>query len=320
MTIDIDSSGRPSPAEPAVALTPPADDPLGDEIAELCAHINAATYRLLSLLRRYDEQGLWEGCRSCAHWLSWRTGISLGPAREKMRVARCLPSLPLISAALSKGEISYSKVRALTRVATAGNEAELLTFARHGTTAHVERLVRGWRRLEMADACQEARAARRGLSLYLTDDGDYQIRGRLTCSRRCSSWCTPSRDRPLEHCPPRCRPLRHRPWRQNSPWSPRRARAFQLKRLRGSAATRRWSRSRGERTVRCSMSGAASAPSVGGCARRWMRATAGAGSPDANRACAHRPTTSGTGPRAARRRWREGGEGGGDRAGPAEAG
>ncbi len=179
MTTDIDSSGPASPAEPAAVLTPPADDPLGNEIAELCAHINAATYRLLSLLRRYDEEGLWEGCRSCAHWLSWRTGISLGPAREKMRVARCLPSLPLISGALAKGELSYSKVRALTRVATADNEAELLTFARHGTTAHVERLVRGWRRLEAADAGEEARAARRGLSLYLTDEGDYQIRGRL---------------------------------------------------------------------------------------------------------------------------------------------
>ena len=179
MTTDLDPIGPASPAEPAAVLTPPADDPLGDEIAELCAHINAATYRLLSLLRRYDEEGLWEGCRSCAHWLSWRTGISLGPAREKMRVARCLPSLPLISRALARGELSYSKVRALTRVATADNEAELLTFARHGTTAHVERLVRGWRRLEANDAGEEARAARRGLSLYLTDEGDYQIRGRL---------------------------------------------------------------------------------------------------------------------------------------------
>ena len=69
----------------------PADDPLGDRIAALCAHINAATYRLLTLLRAYDEEGLWQGCRSCAHWLSWRTGISLGPAREKVRVARRLP-------------------------------------------------------------------------------------------------------------------------------------------------------------------------------------------------------------------------------------
>lgn len=157
-----------------------SDDPLGDRIAALCAHINAATHRLLTLLRTYDEEGRWQGCRSCAHWLSWRTGISLGPAREKVRVARCLPSLPLISAALEKGEISYSKVRALTRIATADNEAELLAFADHGTTAHVERMVREWRRLDRSDDCQAARAERRGLSLHLADDGSYEIRGRLS--------------------------------------------------------------------------------------------------------------------------------------------
>ena len=165
-------------ADPGTNL--PSDDPLGDQIAALCAHINAATYRLLTLLRVYDEEGRWQGCRSCAHWLSWRTGISLGPAREKVRVARTLPSLPLISAALAKGEISYSKVRALTRIATADNEAELLSFAYHGTTSHVERMVREWRRLDRSDDCQAARAERRGLALYLADDGNYEIRGQLS--------------------------------------------------------------------------------------------------------------------------------------------
>ena len=153
------------------------DDPLGDEIAALCAHISVATCRLLNLLRVFDEEERWRGHRSCAHWLSWRTGISLGPAREKVRVARCLHCLPRISEAFAVGEISYSKVRALTRVATADNEDELLTFANHGTTAHVERLVREWRRLDRGDECGTDRAARRGLSLHLAEDGDYEIRG-----------------------------------------------------------------------------------------------------------------------------------------------
>ncbi len=185
-----DDPGPPAPAADIPSHDPrPGDDPLGDRIAALCAHIDAAVHRLLTLLQVYDEQGQWQGCRSCAHWLSWRTGISLGPAREKVRVARRLPSLPLISAALAKGEISYSKVRALTRIATAGNEAELLTFARHGTTAHAERLVRQWRRLDRTDA-SEADAAgpadpadpaeHRGLSLHLADDGNYEIRGHLS--------------------------------------------------------------------------------------------------------------------------------------------
>ncbi len=158
------------------------DDPLGDEIAELSAHIDAAIYRLLTLIRRYDEEGRWhqQGFRTCAHWLSWRTGLSLGPARERIRVARCLPSLPQISTALAKGQLSYSKVRAMTRMATAENEEQLLMFATHGTTAHVERLVRERRRMLAGDDSSAAeRAARRGLSVYVTDDGDYEIRGRL---------------------------------------------------------------------------------------------------------------------------------------------
>ena len=174
------------PAAPATRtlrdLEPvPDSDPLGDEIALLCAHINAATYKLLRLLGRYDEEGRWGGgFRSCAHWLSWRTGISIGPAREKVRVARCLRSLPLISEALASGELSYSKVRALTRVATPDNEAELLSFAHHGTTSHVEHLVRLWRRVDRNADSQAARTARRGLSVWLTDDGSYAVRGRLT--------------------------------------------------------------------------------------------------------------------------------------------
>ena len=168
----------------AASITPirgggPDIDPLGDEIALLSAHITAATYQLLCLLRVYDEEERWQGFRSCAHWLSWRTGVSLGPAREKVRVARCLPALSLIPEAFAAGEISYSKVRAMTRIATAENEAKLLEFARHGTTAQVETLVRHWRRLDRGDAPEADRAERRGLSLWLTDDGSYEVRGRL---------------------------------------------------------------------------------------------------------------------------------------------
>ena len=183
-TADQPASNELVPAAPA-SITPiskglrPDLDPLGDEIALLCAHITAATYRLLCLLKVYEEEERWQGFRSCAHWLSWRTGISLGPAREKMRVARCLPSLSLIPEAFARGELSYSKVRALTRIANPENEEKLLDFARHGTTAHVERMVRHWRRLDRGDACEVVRAERRGLSVWLTDDGSYEVRGRL---------------------------------------------------------------------------------------------------------------------------------------------
>ncbi len=167
------------------ALVKPPDPvaSIGDEIAELAAHITVATYRLLTLLREFDERHGWanQGARSCAHWLHWRTGIDLGAAREKVRVARALKHLPLLSEAMRRGELSYSKVRALTRVATESTEAELLVFAQDGTTAHVERLVRGWRRLDRQQQIAESneRHLHRGAHWYHDDDGMLVLHARL---------------------------------------------------------------------------------------------------------------------------------------------
>ena len=124
-------------------------DELEEEIASLAAHLDAATARLLSCIRGFDEQGGWEkqGAVSCAHWLSWRIGVDLPTAREKVRVARALASLPAIEAALTRGELSYAKVRALTRVATPENEPRLLELAQHATGAQLERICRGYRQV-----------------------------------------------------------------------------------------------------------------------------------------------------------------------------
>jgi hypothetical protein len=98
-------------------------DRLGDEIAELSANLDAATARLLDLIREFDARGGWNhGFRSCAHWLTWRVGLEPGAAREHVRVARALGSLPRLADALGRDELSYSKVRALTRVATPETE------------------------------------------------------------------------------------------------------------------------------------------------------------------------------------------------------
>ena len=147
---------------------------LGDAIAELSARIQAATYELLVLIRQFEESGGWNnGFLSAAHWLNWRTGLNLGAAREKVRVARALADLPLLSAALQRGQLSYSKVRALTRVATPENERRLLDFARCGTASHVERLVRAWRRVDrVAEAKDEKRRHEtRELRTWVDDDG-----------------------------------------------------------------------------------------------------------------------------------------------------
>ena len=156
---------------------------LGDQIAEVSAHLEAATARLLILIREFDARGGWNtGFRSCAEWLGWRVGLDLGAARERVRVARALATLPLLEAALARGELSYATVRALTRVATPETEARLLGVGRGGTAAHVERIVRGWRRV---DRLAEARTAKRqeahrALSLWTDDDGTVVVRGRLT--------------------------------------------------------------------------------------------------------------------------------------------
>ncbi|MCB1690841.1 MAG: DUF222 domain-containing protein, partial [Halioglobus sp.] len=101
---------------------------LEDEITELAAHLNAATYRLLTLIREFDERHGWSGAgmKSCAHWLNWKCGIAMGAAREKVRIAHALNDLPQISSALRGGKVSFSKVRAMTRVATPQNEDYLL--------------------------------------------------------------------------------------------------------------------------------------------------------------------------------------------------
>jgi hypothetical protein len=119
-------------------------DGLADRIATTAATLDAATHGLLRDLRAFDERGGWaaQGALSCAHWLSFRCGIGLGAAREKVRVAKALGGLPLIDDELRRGRLSFSKVRALTRVATAENEATLAELARGSTAAQLERICR----------------------------------------------------------------------------------------------------------------------------------------------------------------------------------
>jgi 5-methylcytosine-specific restriction endonuclease McrA len=170
------------PGAIAAATHSPNED-LGERIAALAARLHAATYELLVLLREFDHRCGWNtGFLSCAHWLHWRTGIDLGAAREKVRVAHALAVLPRISATMQRGAISYAKVRALTRVATPDNEVSLLDFALAGTAAQTERLVRAWRRINdvTAAAQEESRHLHRQLSTWVDDDGMVVIRGRLT--------------------------------------------------------------------------------------------------------------------------------------------
>ncbi len=154
-------------------------DKLEAKITELWDHINAATAQFLALLAEFDRKEGWaqHGVASCAHWLNWQCGISSGAAREKVRTARALESLPKIREAFSEGRLSYSKVRAVTRVATKGTEDSLLNIALHGTAAHVERTVRGFRRVQRELERNEARELheRRYLDCRREADGSVKL-------------------------------------------------------------------------------------------------------------------------------------------------
>ena len=152
------------------------------EIGELAAHIHAATCRWLLLVAELDRREGWRewGCKSCAHWLSYRCGIAPGAAREQIRVARRLAELPSVCEAFGRGELSYSKVRAISRVASEECESELLQLARHATAAQLERLTRAYRGVLET---QTERVNEVHRSRYLTwewdVDGSLCFRGRL---------------------------------------------------------------------------------------------------------------------------------------------
>ena len=115
---------------------------LADEIVELAGHLNAGNYRFLTLIAEFDRRSGWNcgATQDCAHWLNWKCGIDLGAAREKVRTARALKNLPLVSAAMERGEVSYSNVRAITRVATSENEHYFLQIALHAPRITSKRL------------------------------------------------------------------------------------------------------------------------------------------------------------------------------------
>ncbi len=150
------------------------------EIESLAAQIAAGNARWLELVAVFDEREGWggTGCRSTSEWIAWRCALTPRAAREHVRVARRLTELPEIRALFARGELSYSKVRALTRIAEGDSEADLIELARHATAAQLERIVRAARRVTSAEADQ----AQRGCFVrwyWDEDDGCLNIDAKL---------------------------------------------------------------------------------------------------------------------------------------------
>lgn len=152
---------------------------LARRISQFAANINATCYWQLLDIAMFDTRRAWaeQGSHSCAHWLNWYIGMSPGVAREKLRVAHALADLPEISSAFRRGRLSYSKVRAMTRVANKTNEKFLLRIAKYGSASHIEKLTRQYQRVSRQDSQREF--AKRRLDYYWDEQGNLIFQGSL---------------------------------------------------------------------------------------------------------------------------------------------
>ena len=141
-------------------------------IVELAGQIAAATCELLLLVAEFDAAngaGSW-GMGSTAQWLSWHCGVGRRAAREQVRVARALRDYPQLVVPFQQGRLSYSKVRAVTRVATEATIDLLIEWALWAPAAQLERITAGWQRSMRKDQVGAQQTAR-SLSWRWDDDG-----------------------------------------------------------------------------------------------------------------------------------------------------
>jgi hypothetical protein len=138
----------------------PTEDPalmplehLEARICELAGHLAAGTCRFLQLVADFDAREGWASWEmpSCAAWLSWKCQLAPGTAREQVRVARALKELPVTCGEFAAGRLSYAKVRALTRIATAETERNLVEMATPMTAGQLERFARAHRQVSAGE-------------------------------------------------------------------------------------------------------------------------------------------------------------------------
>ena len=172
-----DGPAEPEPLEPDPVLVPL--ERLEERICELAAHLAAGTCRFLRLVAEFDARGGWASwdLPSCAAWLAWKCQVAPGTAREQVRVARALASLPHITTEFAAGRMSYAKVRALTRIATAATEADLAQIAGPMTAAQCERFVAAHRKA--SDTEELENWATRRVSVHVGEDGSMTISAKL---------------------------------------------------------------------------------------------------------------------------------------------
>src|SRR3954453_4047810 len=177
-------------------LQHPSGSPLPDlarAITSGAVRMAAATAAWLQLVAEFDERGGWHGVgiNSCGHWLAWQGGMSPVTGREDVRVARVLRGLPLIATAFAAGRLSYSKVRALTRIAAPDCEASLLEFALSATASQTERFCRQWRRVDddSADGAEGRPEVGQSFESWTDEEGYLTLKVRMPAEAGAALMC-----------------------------------------------------------------------------------------------------------------------------------
>ena len=162
------------------------DDPaeLRRAVTRMAAHLNLADWRFIKLIAAMERARGWRegGYCNLGNWLDHRCGLGPCAARERIRIGRALAKLPQIDAAFRDGVISYSKVRAITRVATPETDAMLLAIAEGSSAAQLESLVRTYERVGKSDSGRASSEQRRGLS-WRYEDGMLVITAAVPAER-----------------------------------------------------------------------------------------------------------------------------------------
>jgi hypothetical protein len=178
----------PNGAAPLTSEQSDAVEVVGDAIRSLAVQLAAAEHRMLVLIAAFDRHGGWKpgAHRDCAHWLSFFTGMDLGTARQRLRTAHALTKLPVVSAAMSRGELSYSKARAIGRLEEELQSEEAqeawVELAVKVSAHELESRVRMARQLHgrTEEELERARLRRRRFSIFPDENGMYELRGKVT--------------------------------------------------------------------------------------------------------------------------------------------
>ena len=174
---------------------------LEEEISAMSSRIAAATATWLVWIAAYDRREGWAswGAKSCAHWLNWQCGVSPRSAREHVWVARKLDGLAKVRLVFLAGELSYSKVRAICRVADLDNEAELIEMATVTTASQLDRIVA---KMPSPDSNTADEVSRCDVSFKHNDDGTVTMLLTAPVAEICLLYTSPSpRDRTRSRMP-----------------------------------------------------------------------------------------------------------------------